>query len=138
MHPPPETPPARELAGVWQTNFGTLVLRIDEDGGAYGVYEHDSGIVVGRYRDGLFIGRWCELPSYRDQQDAGVLQLQFARAANGHVVDGRWSYGDAPDLVSPTAQAQWHTGKGGFYGEQVDRAAPAALAERLERRTPCP
>ena len=137
LHPPPASPTARDITGVWQTNFGTFVLHVGEQGDAYGVYEHDAGIILGRYRDGLFIGRWCELPTYRDQQDAGVLQLQFARGNSGNVVDGRWTYGDVPDLVSPTAQAQWHTGNAGFYGEQSDSAAPQSLAERLERREPC-
>jgi hypothetical protein len=137
LHPPPASPSARDLSGVWQTNFGVFVLRVGDAGDAYGVYEHDAGIVIGRYRDGLFIGRWCELPTYRDQQDAGVLQMQFARGSNSNVVDGRWSYGDTPDLVSPTAQTQWHTGQGGFFGEQLDRAAPQALTDRLERREPC-
>jgi serine/threonine protein kinase len=137
-HPPPTSPAPRDLDGVWLTNFGELLLHVDENGDAYGVYEHDEGILIGRYRAGLLMGRWCELPTHRDPQDAGVIQLQFARDDDGPVVSGRWSYGDGPDLLAPTSHEQWHTGKSGFFGERANRAPFTALAERLQRHPVCP
>jgi hypothetical protein len=135
-HPPPSSPTAAEITGTWHTNFGTFVVRVAADGTLRGAYEHDDGRLAGRYRDGLFIGRWCELPTHRGPQDAGAVQLQFARDRTGLVLAGRWTYGDSPDMVSPLAQAQWHTGEAGFFGEQVEARPSPVLLERLEQ--PCP
>ncbi|MEJ7600080.1 MAG: serine/threonine-protein kinase [Kofleriaceae bacterium] len=126
-----------DISGTWKVNFGTLVLRVDNDGRVFGAYEHDEGTLVGRYHDGLFMGRWCEQPTQRGPKDAGVLQLQFARRADRIVVDGRWTYGDLPDSVG-VAETQWHTHEAGFFGAKLDVAPPVALARRLEGRASCP
>jgi hypothetical protein len=142
---PPAPLDAAAITGTWKVNFGTLALRVEPDGTAFGVYEHDEGTLVGRYNDGLFMGRWCESPTRRGPKDAGVLQLHFARHGGKIAVDGRWTYGDSPYGVSFDAvdvdhvsQTQWHTGEAGFFGAKLDVAAPAALAKRLVDRSPCP
>ena len=128
------------ITGTWKVNFGALALRVEPDGSAFGVYEHDDGTLAGRYLEGLFMGRWCEQPSRVGPKDAGVLQLHFARTGDRIVVDGRWSYGDAPDPVdiADAGRTQWHGGEAGFFGAKLDVPAPTALAKRLAERVPCP
>ena len=126
-----------EISGAWKVNFGTLVLRALPDGRASGAYEHDDGMLVGRYHDGLFMGRWCEQPTRRGPKDAGVLQLHFARDAGRVIVDGRWTYGDAPDSLGGV-DTQWHTREAGFFGAKLDVAPPVALVRRLEGQPSCP
>jgi hypothetical protein len=121
-------PSNAEVSGAWDVNFGNLRLKVDADGTAYGVYEHDDGILVGRYTDGTFTGRWCELPTRRGPADAGPVELHVTRSVTRMMIEGRWRYGDAPD-------AQWQTD---FYGFSVPTASPAALELRLQRHEPCP
>ena len=139
---PPLAPlSAADISGTWKVNFGTLVLKVDANGEMRGVYEHDEGRLAGRYYGGLFMGRWCELPSHRGPQDAGVLQLQFARSGDRIAIDGRWTYGDSPDTldVSGVSNTLWHTGEAGFFGAKLDAVAPpSALARRLEEPVECP
>jgi hypothetical protein len=134
---PPASPAREELAGTWTLNFGTMLFEVAPDGTAYGVYDHDTGVLVGHYKDGLMVGRWCELPTRRAPADAGVIQLQFARGKLGPVVEGRWAYGDVPDTTSQT-EPLWHTGQSGFFGERVEVAPPPTLVERFAQHVVCP
>jgi hypothetical protein len=142
---PPPPLDAAAITGTWKVNFGTLALRVDPDGTTFGVYEHDEGTLVGRFNDGLFMGRWCELPTRRGPKDAGVLQLHFARNGGKTVVAGRWTYGDSPYGVSvagdidDVSQTQWHMGEAGFFGSKLAaKAPPSTLAKRFADHVPCP
>ena len=137
----PPSPTPAEISGAWEVNFGQLALHVGDDGETYGVYEHDTGILVGHYRDGLFVGRWCELPTRHGSEDAGVIQLQFTRGKQGLAVDGRWAYGDSPDTVtaySAVSTTQWHTGQAGFFGDKLDTPPERTLGERLDQHALCP
>jgi hypothetical protein len=123
VHPTPA-----EISGPWNTGmFGTMVLHVDPDGTAYGVYEWDDGVVEGTYRDGVFEGTWCELPSRRGPDDGGRLRLSFVRGTNRIMADGVWSYGDT--------QTSWRKD---WTGSRLDGAAPSELEQRLQRQLRCP
>lgn len=121
-------PTNAEMNTSWEGRFGTLLLRVDEDGTAYGVYEHDDGILEGHYEHGVLVGWWCELPSRRPGDDAGLVEMQFVRGARRILIDGRWKYG-ADD------KALWVRDWNGFNAEKPP--APE-LDQRMQRHTRCP
>ena len=51
-------------------------------------------------QDGVFTGRWTEIPSREGPNDAGGVEFRFAKTADGSIaLDGRWDYdGDAEPL----------------------------------------
>lgn len=108
--------------------FGDLLLRIEPSGEAYGVYEHDDGIVSGRFEGGEFIGWWCELPTRRAPDDGGRLQIHFLRDGERIVLDGSWTYGGDPG-------APWQRD---FLGISTEIAAISPLEKRLQHREACP
>ncbi|HEX5058222.1 MAG TPA: serine/threonine-protein kinase [Kofleriaceae bacterium] len=121
-------PTAGEVSGLWSTSYGTLDLKVAADGTAYGVYTHDSGIVMGHYEDGLFLGQWCELPSRRGPEDGGPLQLWFTHSAHKLQLSGRWSYANLPT-------AQWRTD---FSGSMIDDKPSSELVARFDQHELCP
>ena len=123
----PATPSPEELTRTWSSSYGTLALTVSADGAVYGVYTHDSGIIVGHYEDGLLLGQWCELPTRHGPDDGGPVQLRFARSANKLQLNGRWTYGE-----SPTA-----TWRNDFQGATIDDPPPPELVERLQKHEQC-
>jgi len=120
-------PTPAELGGAWDTGlFGTMQLQVEPDGTAYGVYHWDDGIIVGNYKNGVLVGKWCELPSRRAPDDGGRLQITFVRGAHRIMVDGVWSYGE-----TGAWQKDW-------TGSRLDSLPPIELEQRLNRRVPCP
>ncbi len=108
----PPTP--AELTGTWITGeLGTLQLRVDADGTAYGVYDRREGVVVGRYEAGVLTGTWCEAPTRRAPAEAGPVRLGFVRGDARILADGTW------------------------IGARVDTPT-LQLAERMQRHVSCP
>lgn len=125
----PVTPVATpsNVSGTYWMSSGVLLFEVDAEGQAYGVYQRDDGILVGHYSEGLFMGRWCELPSRRSPDDAGRIEIRFATNANRRIqMEGRYSHGDAA--------AAWLTD---WFGYTTPIAPPPGLAERLRARQPC-
>ena len=105
-----------------------LELTVADDGTVYGVYSHDSGIIMGHYEDGLLLGQWCELPTRRGPDDGGPLQLRFARSNHKIQLNGRWTYGESPE-------ATW---RDDFHGSTISEAPPSELVARLHKHELCP
>jgi hypothetical protein len=122
-------PPAiAEMNTAWEGRFGTLLLRVDDDGHAYGVYEHDNGILEGHYERGVLTGWWCEEPTQQPPEDAGMVQMQFVRGARRILIDGRWKYGSDP-------RALWVRDWNGFDAEKPPMPE---LDQRMQRHARCP
>ncbi len=108
--------------------FGDLLLRIEPSGDAYGVYEHDDGIIAGTFTDGVFVGEWCEMPTQRAPDDAGRITLRFVRTDDRIILDGSWTYG-----TDATAAVQQD-----FLGISGPLGAINPLEKRLQHRAHCP
>jgi hypothetical protein len=121
-------PTNAEMNTSWEGRFGTLLLRVDDDGTVYGVYEHDDGILEGHYDHGVLVGWWCEQPSQRPPDDAGLVEMQFVRGARRVLIDGRWKYG-------ADEKALWVRDWNGFNAEKPP--APE-LDQRMQRKKRCP
>jgi hypothetical protein len=126
----PPTP--GELRGLWNGAFGTMYLEVSDDGAVRGAYQHDDGLIQGRYADGVMTVWWCELPSRRGATDAGAMELRPVREARGLRIDGRWKYGG--DASTP-----WHdNGDLTPYGDAVDRDLERQLMWRATTTCPDP
>jgi hypothetical protein len=125
---PPPVSAAELAAATFAADQGTFLFRVDSDGTAHGVYTRSDGILVGRFADGTFTGRWCEQPTRRPPLNAGLATLHFLHGVDRLIVDGSWIVGDNRYLP-------WHAG---FLGSEVDAALDPTLVARLERREQCP
>lgn len=124
--PPPVT--AAEINGrAWHVNFGELRMHIDADGTAYGVFDHKDGIQTGTFKDGRWVGWWCQLPTRKPPDDAGTLELHFVRGDDRILIEGEYKYGDGRD-------AEWRKD---FYGVELVDPASYALEQRLQHHEPC-
>lgn len=121
-------PTNAEMNTVWKGRFGILELHVDDDGTAYGVYEHENGILEGHYANGILTGWWCEEPTRRPSDDAGLVEIQFVKGARRILYDGQWKYGS-------DTKALWVRDWNGFNHE----APPAPeLDQRMQRHVTCP
>jgi hypothetical protein len=121
-------PSIAEMNRTWAGRFGALELHVADDGTVYGVYEHDNGILEGHYDRGVLTGWWCEEPTRKAPDDAGLVQMQFVRGAHKILIDGSWKYGKDP-------KALWVRDWNGFDAE----APPAPeLDQRMQRHVTCP
>ncbi|MEJ7599399.1 MAG: hypothetical protein WKG01_15945 [Kofleriaceae bacterium] len=116
-----------EVSGSWMMNYGNMQLQVEPDGTVYGVYEHDEGILIGRYENDVIKGVWCELPTRRGPSDAGHFEVRFARANDRLLMEGRWRYGDSPSAL-------WQPDWVGFALSTPN----VILEQRIQRRLPCP
>jgi hypothetical protein len=97
---PPLSVPGAELAGVWDTDFGVMMLQADGAGfgarGMSGMYAYRSGRLSGTLSpDGrTFTGAWNQEPTRNGPQDAGEVLLQLSD--DGQSFAGRWTYGTGP------------------------------------------
>ena len=112
---------AADVVGHWTGDWGDLYLRADADGTVRGVYPHDTGTVMGRIDNGVFHGWWCEVPSRKPSQDAGVVEFTFVRAGNDFNLDGRWKYGTDEETWRENWDLRW-----------VDGNVDPALASRFD------
>lgn len=110
---PPVT--AREITGHWtSSDYGDLYIQLN---GAEMrvVYTQDSGRMIGSLRGATFDGWWSEAPTRRPADDAGEVELTFARTGAGMTAQGWWRPGTDADY-----QSDWTMRK-------VDGAIPAAV-----------
>jgi len=121
-------PSIAEMNTSWEGRFGTLLLAVEDDGRAYGVYEHDNGTLEGTYEHGVLKAWWCEEPTRLASDDAGMVQMQFVRGARRILIDGQWKYGDDP-------HALWVRDWNGFNAE---RPPAPELERRMRRHVSCP
>jgi len=125
---PRPAPTLAEVTGTYTTNTGVLLFTVDADGRAYGVYQHDDGILVGHYNDGLFMGVWCEAPTRRAPDDAGQIEIRFAHNASHVQIESRWTYGYDRD-------ARWLPD---WYGKSTATMPPPGLTARMKEHVQCP
>ena len=94
-----DTVQAEEIEGLWTGDWGTMAIE-EEDGEVRAAYTHDEGRITGTFEDGVFTGRWTEVPSRQGPSDAGSVEFRFAKTDDGTIaLDGRWDYdGDAEPL----------------------------------------
>jgi hypothetical protein len=83
---------AGELEGLWTGDWGTMALQVDGDR-VIGAYTHDDGRIVGTFANGVLVGRWTEVPTRAEPNDAGDVEFRFTKTAEGLSLDGRWRYG---------------------------------------------
>ena len=118
-----------ELNGrSWHVNYGEMLLHVEADGSAYGVYDQGTGIMVGRFEDGRFRGWWCQAPSRRPPDEAGQVELHFVHGDGRILMEGLWTYGDG-------RQASWQNN---FYGVSLESAPTYTLEQRLQHHELCP
>ncbi|MCX8175553.1 MAG: hypothetical protein N3E51_05100 [Candidatus Micrarchaeota archaeon] len=79
-----------DYSGTWETDWGTMVLKMDGNR-VGGTYTHDSGRIEGEIVDGVFVGTWSEAPSYSPTRDAGDAVFYFTKDCNSFT--GNWHYG---------------------------------------------
>lgn len=77
-------------AGKWQTTFGTMTLRVQNDQ-VSGTYTHDHGRITGTMRGRQLVCQWFEAPTYRPVHDAGECYFDFSE--DGRSFTGKWRYG---------------------------------------------
>jgi len=121
----PVTPAELEKV-AFVADQGTIMIQVDADGTAHGVYTRSDGILDGRFENGTFVGRWCEQPTRRPPLNAGTLTLHFLHGETRLLVEGSWIVGDNRDLP-------WRAGVFGAQG-----AAEPELVARLAHRESCP
>lgn len=82
-----------EIEGYWHSDlWGDLVLRNVGDE-TWGAYSYDTGTVRGTFKDGVFTGWWCEVPTRLPPTDAGDVIFEFARDENDSLYfEGKWRY----------------------------------------------
>ena len=125
----PSTIAGSELNGrAWHVNFGEMLLHVDGDGTAYGVYDQGGGILTGRYAGDRFTGWWCQAPSRRGPDEAGRVELHFVRGDSRILVEGVWTYGDG-------RLAHWQNN---FYGVSLESAPTYTLEQRMQHHELCP
>jgi len=79
-----------DCTGRWNTNWGEMVL--DHIGDKVtGQYTHDQGKIEGMISGNSFSGRWSEAPTYKEPNDAGLVELEFSQDCK--TFTGRWMYG---------------------------------------------
>jgi hypothetical protein len=120
---------AAEINGrSWHVNYGEMLVHIDDDGTAYGLYDQAEGIMVGHFADGRFSGWWCQSPTRRPPDDAGRVELHFVRGDARILVEGQWTYGDG-------RLAHWQNN---FYGVSLESAPTYTLEQRMQHHEICP
>jgi hypothetical protein len=125
---PLPAPTIAEAAATYDSNFGVMVMTIDADGRAYATYQHDDGVLVGHYNNGLFMGVWCEAPTRRAPDDAGLIEMRFARNANHIQIESRWTYGFDPKV-------HWLSD---WYGKSTATMPPPGITARIQQHALCP
>jgi hypothetical protein len=126
---PPAYVTGAELNGrSWHVNYGEMLLHVDADGSAYGVYDQGKGIMIGRFADGRFHGWWCQEPTRRPPDEAGQVELHFVHGDGRILMEGLWTYGDG-------RQASWQSN---FYGISLESAPTYTLEQRLQHHDLCP
>lgn len=119
---------AAELEHIaFNTDMGAMAFAVEPDGTAYGVYERSEGILVGRFADGVFTGRWCERPTRLPPLETGFATLHFARGGKRLLLEGEWIVGNR--------DAPWHAS---LVAAQAGAPPDAKLVARLSRREACP
>lgn len=88
-----------EIEGLWTGDWGTMAIEVDGDQ-VRAAYTHDDGRITGTFDDGVFRGRWTEVPTREGPNDAGSVEFRFAKTDDGTIaLDGRWDYdGDEEPL----------------------------------------
>ncbi len=120
---------AAEIDGkVFEGTTGTLLLHVDPDGAAYGVYTRNAGILTGRFAHGELTGSWCEQPGRKPPLEAGLAKLRFVRGADRVVIDGTW-------ILGHDANVMWHAG---YLAAGTGTPPDPALVARLQQHEPCP
>jgi hypothetical protein len=120
-------PAIAEMNRTWETPWGMMKLEVGSDGSVYGVYAHEGGVIVGNYYRGVLTGWWCEAPTRRPREDAGMLQWHFVRGPHRILFDGQWKYGDDPNTP-------WVRNWSGF---SIDSPAVPELEQRMQLRALC-
>lgn len=87
--------PSLNVMGIWDTNFGKLVL-IQDKNNVTGYYKKNHGILDGVIHGNILFANWSEQPTYLPPKDAGKAEFMFSLAQ----FRGKWSYGDSPLFYS--------------------------------------
>jgi hypothetical protein len=89
-----------EIEGLWTGDWGTMAIEVDGDQ-VRAAYTHDDGRITGTFEDGVFRGRWTEIPTREGPNDAGEVEFRFAKTGDDTIaLDGRWDYdGEADPLT---------------------------------------
>lgn len=83
-------PAAIMIGGVYETDWGTLVLTQDANT-VTGNYTHDDGKIEGVLKGLTLTGKWSESPSYQPSDDAGLFEFIFTSDLKSFT--GSWKYG---------------------------------------------
>lgn len=79
--------------GVWEYNFGSLVL--NQDGSKVtGYYDWEDGMITGEIKNNIFYAVWKDQPTYSPPEDTGRC---IAKVYNNNKFNGSWGY-DNKDL----------------------------------------
>jgi hypothetical protein len=121
---PPRAPLiAAEANGLWQGDWGPLLLELDRAGGARGVYAYQDGVILGHLAGHTLRGVWCEPATSR----AGEFLFEFLPGDQDLRIDGAWR----TDPDQPWSE-DWDL-------IHVDDPPPATLRARLDDpATTCP
>lgn len=93
-----------EIEGLWTGDWGTMAIEVDGDE-VRAAYTHDDGRISGTFEDGVFRGRWTEVPTRVGPNDAGEVEFRFAKSGDGTIaLDGRWDYDGDPE---PLGHDDW-------------------------------
>lgn len=113
---------------AWHVNYGELRIHVEDDGTAYGVYDHKDGIHTGKFADGRWEGWWCQAPTYKAPDDGGPFVLHFVRGDDRILIEGMYKYGDG-------RAAEWQKD---FYGVELDAKPSYMLEQRMQHHAGCP
>ncbi|MDM7957845.1 hypothetical protein [Blastomonas sp.] len=91
--------PARPVTGTWTTDFGTVRLIEDRQGGVRGSYDTDDGRITGKIENDVMDGFWVETASDYTCETLkmgspywGRIRFELNSARTGWT--GIWSYCD--------------------------------------------
>ncbi len=116
---------SQALAGsvsIWDTNYGTMYLTIQDDGTVTGYYHFDGGIITGTLEGNLIKGWWREVGNAKEcgPDNAWSGPFAFRITKNWKSFVGDWDYcPDTPDDLNPS-DASW-------VGDHVKGPAPTDL-----------
>lgn len=91
--------PQATASGTWATDFGTVKLVEDVQGGISGSYETDEGRITGTLENGVIDGFWVETASDYSCDTAQMGsrywgRIRFELNSTGTAWTGIWSYCD--------------------------------------------
>lgn len=89
--------PIGEIAGSYDGDWGTMHLVFISPTEVRGAYSHENGRLIGVVEGDVIRGKWCQDKVAAGRSTMGGVEFRFSKNGDLVSLDGRWTYGDAPN-----------------------------------------